>query len=287
MLKQATKRLRDRTVVTAAILSLMGGHGFAAGNGPIGGANTNDRKTESPIKHVIVIIGENRTFDHVFATYEPRDGEHVDNLLSKGIIKEDGSPGPNYAKAAQSSTTVNNFYSINPTPKTAYNTTSNKLQTPGTSYAPPTCYTTVEQAALNGPGCLTTLSEAARGDYGLSQQDLPLLTTGATGIPMNSPDTRILDSANLPNGPYPLVTLPQGGDATSSLFKTYGGSPVHRFYQMWQELDCDVAKATNRNPSGCQADLFPFVETTVSSGSNGNPTPHPLAEGDKIGRAHV
>ena len=280
MLKQATKRLRDRTVVTAAILSLMGGHGFAAGNGPIGGANTNDRKTESPIKHVIVIIGENRTFDHVFATYEPRDGEHVDNLLSKGIIKEDGSPGPNYAKAAQSSTTVNNFYSINPTPKTPYNNTSNKLQTPGTSYAPPTCYTTVEQAALNGPGCLTTLSEAARGDYGLSQQDLPLLTTGATGIPMNSPDTRILDSANLPNGPYPLVTLPQGGDATSSLFKTYGGSPVHRFYQMWQELDCDVAKATNRNPSGCQADLFPFVETTVSSGSNGNPTPHPLAEGD-------
>lgn len=26
-------------------------------------------KTVTPIKHVIVIIGENRTFDHVFATY--------------------------------------------------------------------------------------------------------------------------------------------------------------------------------------------------------------------------
>jgi phospholipase C len=25
------------------------------------------QKTESPIKHVIVLIGENRTFDHVFA----------------------------------------------------------------------------------------------------------------------------------------------------------------------------------------------------------------------------
>jgi phospholipase C len=278
MLKQATKRLRDRTVVTAAILSLMGSHGYAAG--PIGGTNTNDRKTESPIKHVIVIIGENRTFDHVFATYVPPNGEHVDNLLSKGIINIDGSPGPNYAKAAQFSTTVSNFYSINPTPKIPYNTTSNKLQAPGTSYAPQTCYTTVEQAALNGPGCLSTLSEAARGDYGLSTQDLPILTTGATGLPGNSPDTRILDSSNLPNGPYPLVTLPQGGDATSSLYKTYGGSPVHRFYQMWQQLDCDVAKTTNHNPSGCQADLFPFVETTVSSGSNGNPTPHALAEGD-------
>lgn len=277
MLKQRTKSLRDRTVVTAAILSLMGNSAHA---GPIGGASSNDRKTDSPIKHVIVIVGENRTFDHVFATFEPREGEHVDNLLSKGIIKEDGSPGPNYAKAAQFSTTVNNFYSINPTPKTPYNTTANKLQAPGTSYAPQTCYTTVEQAALNGPGCLTTPSEAARGDYGLRKQDLPLLTTGATGIPGNSPDTRVLDYASLPNGPYPLVTLPQGEDETSSLYKTYGGSPVHRFYQMWQQLDCDVTKATNRNPSGCQADLFPFVEMTVSSGSNGNPTPKPLKEGD-------
>jgi phospholipase C len=279
MLKQRTKSLRDRTVITAAILSLIGGNAYAGGS-PIGGANTKDRKTDSPIKHVIVIVGENRTFDHVFATYEPRQGERVDNLLSKGIINRDGSPGPNYAKAAQFSATVNNFYSISPSPKIPYNTTTNKLQAPGTSYAPQTCYTTVEQAALNGPGCLTTLSEATRGDYGLRKQDLPLLTTGATGIPGNSPDARILDFADLPNGPYPLVTLPQGGDETSSLYKTYGGSPVHRFYQMWQELDCDAAKASKRNPSGCQADLFPFVEMTVSSGSNGNPTPKPLAEGN-------
>jgi phospholipase C len=280
MFNQLTKRLRDRTVITTAILSLIGSNAHAVDNSAMGGPNANGRRTASPIKHVIVIMGENRTFDHVFATYEPRRGEHVDNLLSKGIIREDGSPGPNYAKAAQFSTTVNNFYSINPRPKIPYNTTTNKLQAPGTSYAPQTCYTTVELASVNGPGCLATLSEAARGDYGLSKQDLPLLTTGATGIPGGSPDTRILDANSLPNGPYPLVTLPQGEDETSSLYKTYGGSPVHRFYQMWQELDCDVAKATNRNPSGCQADLFPFVEMTISSGSNGNPTPHPLAEGD-------
>ena len=41
------------------------------------------RNTTSPIKHVIVIIGENRSFDHVFATYEPaKRGESVWNLLS-------------------------------------------------------------------------------------------------------------------------------------------------------------------------------------------------------------
>jgi phospholipase C len=84
----------------------------------------------------------------------------------------------------------------------------------------------------------------------------------------------------LPSGPYPLVTA-QG----DSLYDTYGGSPVHRFYQMWQQLDCDVATATRKNPSGCQADLFTWVEQTVSSGSNGNAPPSPppnplLKEGD-------
>ncbi len=57
--------------------------------------------TRTPIKHVIVIIGENRTFDHIYATYKPKRGEKVDNLLSKGIINADGTPGPNYALATQ------------------------------------------------------------------------------------------------------------------------------------------------------------------------------------------
>jgi phospholipase C len=279
MLKQQTKRLRDRTVITAAILSLMGCDAYAVENSPIGGAHTNDRRTASPIKHVIVIMGENRTFDHVFATYEARGGEHVDNLLSKGIIDRNGSPGPNYGKAAQFSAVVNNFFSINPGQKTPYNNTTNKLQAPGTSYAPQTCYSSVEEAALNGPGCVATLAVAAQADYGLRKQDLALLTTGATGVPGGSPDTRILNYNNLPNGPYPLVIAQQGEDSPS-LYATYGGSPVHRFYQMWQQLDCDVTKASKNNPSGCQADLFPWVEETVSSGSNGNPTPKPLKEGN-------
>src|SRR5271156_3720048 len=57
--------------------------------------------TRTPIKHVIVIIGENRSFDHVFATYVPKRGESVNNLLSEGIIKKDGTPGPNFEKAHQ------------------------------------------------------------------------------------------------------------------------------------------------------------------------------------------
>ena len=57
--------------------------------------------TVTPIKHVIVIVGENRTFDQVFGAFKPRAGQTVSNLLSKGIITADGAPGPNFALAAQ------------------------------------------------------------------------------------------------------------------------------------------------------------------------------------------
>ena len=291
MLKQFNKRLRYSAVVTTAIMAVVGCDVYAH--------EMDNQKTQSPIKHVIVILGENRTFDHLFATYEQGRGEHVDNLLSKGIINKDGTPGPNYAKATQYSAQDTTTYQISPGGKMAYNTTTNKLQAPGTSYAPPTCYTSVYDytaaggsnpgAAVNGPGCMATLALAMQaaevadqpGHYSLFPGDLPLLTTGATGSPKNSPDTGIARYNNLPAGPYPLVTA-KGG----SLYDTYGGSPVHRFYQMWQELDCDATKASKQNPSGCQADLFPWVEETVSAGSNGavpaTPAPVPLLKEGNI-----
>jgi phospholipase C len=57
--------------------------------------------TTTPIKHLLVIIGENRSFDHIFATYEPKSGERVWNLLSQGIVRKDGAPGPNFRIAEQ------------------------------------------------------------------------------------------------------------------------------------------------------------------------------------------
>ena len=59
------------------------------------------QQTQSPIKHVIVLIGENRTFDHLFATYVAPSGDSVKNLLSEGIIKADGTPGRNFTRAQQ------------------------------------------------------------------------------------------------------------------------------------------------------------------------------------------
>ena len=53
----------------------------------------------------------------------------------------------------------------------------------------------------------------------------------------------------------------------------YTSSPVHRFYQMWQQTDCARRHATKSNPSGCLNDLFPYTETTVGTGGNGEPQP--------------
>src|SRR4051812_45354720 len=57
------------------------------------GGGDADAKTETPIKHVIVLIGENRGLDHTFGVYRPKGkGQTISNLLSKGIVNEDGSP---------------------------------------------------------------------------------------------------------------------------------------------------------------------------------------------------
>src|ERR1700720_3621693 len=83
-------------------------------------------ETKTPIKHLIVLIGENRTFDHVFATYEPKHGQDVGNLLSKGIVNADGSPGLNAAVATQDSVNTpfpsdsKYFISVDSGDKTAY-----------------------------------------------------------------------------------------------------------------------------------------------------------------------
>src|SRR5712675_1834708 len=70
-----------------------------------GGNHGNDHgnaNTASPIKHVIILIGENRGLDHTFGVYRPKGaGQTISNLLSKGIVNEDGTQGPNFAQAQQ------------------------------------------------------------------------------------------------------------------------------------------------------------------------------------------
>src|SRR5579883_3506348 len=85
-------------------------------------STTQQNTAKTPIKHVVIIVGENRTFDHLFATYKPRRNETVDNLLSKGIIDQNGNPGRNYFHAAQYSADVTDQtnWQMNPSKKTIY-----------------------------------------------------------------------------------------------------------------------------------------------------------------------
>jgi phospholipase C len=210
----------------------------------------NDGNTATPIKHVIVIIGENRTFDHLFATYQPvNKGQTVLNLLSEGIIKADGTPGANYSKVAQVQAQDRTVYQLSPPGQTPYLTLPAPLAGGGyTDGAPP----------------FSTIAQALTYENGLPPAYYKYLTTG--GVPssiIGKPDIRIYYDgktvADLPPGPYQLTGPLLGAD-------DYAESPVHRFYQMWQQRNCTAA-------AGCQNTLFPWVEATVATGSNGKPPP--------------
>ena len=182
----------------------------------------NDGNTTTPIKHVIVIIGENRTFDHLFATYQPvNKSETVWNLLSEGIVNADGTPGPNYSEATQNqamdTAAVQQVY-LNSPPKTG----------PYATLPPP--------RAGGGPPPFSTIQEATTYENGLPLGYYKYLTTGA--VPpylVGQPDMRIYydgkDVNNLPPGPYQLTNTsnPTGPIMTPD---DYAESPAHRFYQM-------------------------------------------------------
>ena len=116
----------------------------AEGNSPT------PRKTASPIQHVIIILGENRSFDHVFATYVPKHGETVSNLLSKGIVNADGTPGPNYWMSKQFTASDTTKFTISPGSKAAYTNIP-----PVMAGGPKTPFFTLSQAQAIEPGALT------------------------------------------------------------------------------------------------------------------------------------
>jgi phospholipase C len=242
-------------------------------------------KTATPIKHVIVLIGENRSFDNIYGTYVPRPGQHVSNLRTKGIVREDGSPGPNAALPAQVSlNTIPSSYFIHQpaSNKTPYTT----LPRPNTAYIPAVGVTLAQIAKDPGDSLAPfdaatfTLAQLHTVSPVLPPKALPLLTTGGTGLsicnvsstntyPTYPPqgcfedDTRVANYASLTNSVFPIAgaKLP---------YDSYTGDMVHRFYHMWQQSDCSVGDATPDNPSGCLNDLYPYVGVARNDGSTSN-----------------
>lgn len=88
----------------------------------------NKSETTTPITNVIVVIGENQTFDTIFGTYEAPEGQTVHNLISQGIVNPDGTPGPNFSLAQQNQAITQTTYSINPIRSVAYTTLPQPLQ---------------------------------------------------------------------------------------------------------------------------------------------------------------
>jgi phospholipase C len=221
-----------------------------------GGSSTETVKTASPIKHVIILIGENRGLDHTFGVYTPKGkGQTISNLLSKGIVTETGAPGPNFPLAQQFSVAAQPSYYIGaPAMSKSPYGGANLMPQPDTNGAP---------TAQSNAGAPFTSTAIASAEADISQANLVLLTTGATGLPDNSLDKRVPGAGTLA-GSFPM----QGPLLTDD---DYTGDTTHRFYQDWQQEDCIAAESTKTNTSGCKADLFPFVMATYAvNGSMGN-----------------
>jgi phospholipase C len=217
------------------------------------GAVAEPPTTRTPIEHLIIVIGENRGFDHIFGLYKPRPSQSIANLFSRGIVNQDGSPGPNFALAAQFQVSPQPQYFISAPlgSKTAY-----------VALPPPDLNGVPQFPSDSNPPPFATLAAAAFAEPSLKPQDTFLLTTGASGLltPIG-PDTRIFNVTNLPNGPY-QQTAKNPATGQGLAYDSYTEDLVHRFFQMWQQSDCDVAHASPANPTGCLSDLLPFVTTT-------------------------
>ena len=166
---------------------------------PIATAVAAESAPKTPIKHVIIIIGENRTFDHIFATYKPMNkGETVLNLLSEGIVNADGSPGPNYHDALQYQASDSNNYNLTP-PKSPYVVLPPAL-VGGTS----TPYVCKILGITTGTSCDSPANETAAAtiENGLANGYYEFLLTGGTGQTNKTPDQRIFydgQGAKLPS----------------------------------------------------------------------------------------
>jgi acid phosphatase len=160
-------------------------------------------KTATPIEYLIVIIGENETFDGLFATYVPRTGT-VRNLLSEGIITADGAPGPRFELARQQRAVPQAHYTLGP-PR-----------------AGP--YPVLPRQRL----------------IGVLNRKFQLVGTGDDSrYPGNLPPGPFQITRYVPYPPSAATSTL--GTATAAM-SAATGDPVHRFFQMWQQTGGDNTK---------------------------------------------
>ncbi|HET9281966.1 MAG TPA: alkaline phosphatase family protein [Candidatus Angelobacter sp.] len=245
-------KLRAKTLFYASMFVLL-----VLGLGTLAQAQADPDKavdkipTASPIKHVIIIVGENRSFDHLFATYVPQNrDEKVLNLLTERIINADGTPGPNFAKAHQ-------FQIVAPPNGGKFFSSADMAQKQ--------LYAVLPAPDLAGVGAVSPYAGLV--DPGLAPADEFLLGTGGTGLNFTlGPDIRITNVNNLPPGPFQLT----GSDMP---FDAFTGDTIHQYFQMVQQMDCaiDAEHVSRDNPTGCLHDLQSAITTTYNTPLGGTP----------------
>ncbi len=162
------------------------------------------RATATPIEHLIVIVGENQSFDSLFATYTSPSGASVRNLLSEGIIASDGAPGPRFTVAAQNEALAQTSYTLNP-PR-----------------ADP--YATLPRPRLIG----VTDQKFKQVGHGVDPRFPDNLPPGPFQI------THYV--------PYPSSTAIPTLESSTAALTAATGDPVHRFFQMWQQTGGDNSR---------------------------------------------
>ena len=251
------------------------------------GAKHDRHDTETPIKHVIVIIGENRTFDNIYGTYVPKHGEAVSNLLSKGIVNADGSPGWNRGAAEQFKLTT-----INPVSLLHRHEHADQSRQDTVLAVPADARSRLRAAAGSDaravpaqPGRRRRRRSTRRHSRRricrsispvLDKHDLPLLTTGFTGL------------ANCTAGPGRSAVAVSGARHAGGELQPAAehGLSDHRpptavrqrTPATWSTVSftCGssrtVPRSTRRsaNPAGCRNDLYPFVGIARGDDSGGN-----------------
>jgi acid phosphatase len=270
---------RNRLMLTTAALIALAASGTATAGDQ---QNSGGLATATPIKHLIILIGENHSFDNVYGMFRPRgksvadasgmtvpntqrqQSQSVSNLLSKGIVNSSGMTVLN--------TQAQQFFIQQPYPSTYFidsHTTAGKnpypiLPQPNTAYLPTAAGGLSQgQGPFDSTDVLDSLLPTL--EPSLEPKDLGLLRTGASGLPMFSEDTRVASASNLPNGSFQITN-----QVNPLPYDSYVGDMVHRLFHMWQQSDCSRSNATPDNPSGCLSDLYPFVGVARNDGSGSN-----------------
>ena len=217
-------------------------------------AAADDFSTRTPIKHVVVIVGENRTFDHVFATYKPKHGQRIDNLL----VEEDHQRG-RHARPELRARPPEDGGRLG---RRARSTLSPGSKKPLRGAAARPRRRPDDAVRLDGRRRRGGRERSARRLHRVPHDGRhgPRRAARSTRASPTPPACRRARSSSRRASP---TTPTRRAPCTAS---TRCGS----------SSTAAATQATFANPAGCRSDLFPWVEVTIGAGSNGAAQPGEL-----------